>query len=168
MTINLTEPATNGHKFVVDLGDETPPVPVDQIPEPRKTAFTRITAHREGTKQPLVVPWLRERDERDPILRWALGYARHIVVFHLLRIPVYQLRLTRRAPAGLWRAIRWVVDGVTDAEGRPLRRSAVVRDDVKDYMQLVRERNARVRHRGVIAGAMAVPCCCWSLRWRGG
>src|SRR3546814_6778607 len=60
-------------------------VPVDQAPEPKKTAYSRITAHREGTKQPVVVPWLRDPDERQPILRWALGYGYHILRFHLVR-----------------------------------------------------------------------------------
>src|SRR3954452_5491675 len=116
---------------VEDLPPEIPPsVPVDQEPDPRPTAFDRITAAREGRKQPLVVPWLREREQRAPILRWAAGYGWHVALFHLLRLPVYQLRLTRLAPRGMWRVARWVADGMTDAEARPLRQSAVVRDDV--------------------------------------
>lgn len=138
-------------------GDDTPPVPVDHIPEPRRTAFDRITAHREGTKQPVVVQWLRRPDERHPILRWAAGYAGHIVLFHLVRLPIYQWRLVSRAPIGVWRALVAAVDGWSDAEARPLRRSAVARDDVKDYLQLARERNARIRHRSILAGVVAVP-----------
>jgi S-DNA-T family DNA segregation ATPase FtsK/SpoIIIE len=136
---------------------DVPPVLIDQIPEPKKTAFTRISAHREGTKQPLVVSWLRDKDERQPILLWALSYARHITLFHLIRLPLYQLKLATRAPVGLWRLLAGTVDALFDAEGRPLRKSAVARDDVKEYMQLARERNARVRHRAVAAGALLVP-----------
>ncbi len=132
-------------------------VAVDQIPEPTRTAFTRITAHREGTKQPVVVAWLRNRDERDPILAWALGYARHILLFHLVRAPIYQWRLLSRAHIGVWRTVRAAVSGWSDAEARPLRQSAVARDDVKDYLQLARERNARIRHRSLLAGVVAVP-----------
>ena len=33
----------------------------------------------------------------------------------------------------------------------------MIRDDVKEYMQLARERNARVRHRAILAGVVAVP-----------
>lgn len=137
--------------------DDEPRPPVDQIPDPPKTAFDRITAHREGTKQPVVVPWLRDPDERQPIARWAAGYAWHITLFHTVRLPIYQWRLLTRAPIGVWRLAVAAVNAMTDAEARPLRKSAVARDDVKEYMQLARERNARVRHRAVAATALAIP-----------
>lgn len=137
--------------------DVPEPVPVDQVPEPRKTAFDRITAHREAKKHPVVVPWLKERDERDPILRWALAYGLHIFVFHAVRIPIYQWRLTHRAPVGLWRVIRWVVNGLTDAEARPLRLSAVERDDPQEWRHLAKERNARFRHRSIAAIVLGIP-----------
>ncbi|AEA23110.1 cell division protein FtsK/SpoIIIE [Pseudonocardia dioxanivorans CB1190] len=142
------------------------PQPVDQIREPRRTAFDRITAHREAAKHPIVVPWVRDRDQRDPILRWAAGYSWHVARFHAVRLPVYVLRVLRRSPVGLGRAIRWVVDGMTDSEARPLRKSAVVRDDVREYMQLARERNARVRHRAVAAvvgGVLVAAFLVWLL-----
>ena len=91
-------------------------MPVDQIPEPKRTAYSRITAHREGTKQPVVVPWLRDPDERQPILWWAVGYSWHVVLFHLVRLPIYQARLMWRAPVGLWRVLVAIVDGMSDAE----------------------------------------------------
>lgn len=74
MTISMEKPTrvTGQARAVVEPGDELERVPVDQIPEPRKTAFDRITAHREGTKQPILVPWLRKADERTAILRWAV------------------------------------------------------------------------------------------------
>lgn len=132
-------------------------VNVDQIPDPKKTAFDRITAHREGAKQPVVVPWLKKPEERQPILLWAIGYAWHIFRFHLVRLPIYQWRLIRRAPVGAWRLLAGLVNTLLDAEARPLRQSAVARDDVKEYLQLAKERNARVRHRGVAAAVLAVP-----------
>lgn len=133
------------------------PVPVDQIPEPKRTAFDRITAHREGAKQPLLADWLKQADERTAVFRWAAGYARHIVLFHLLRLPLYQWRLLVCAPRGVARTIGGIYAGLTDAEARPLRKSAVARDDVKEYMTLARERNARIRHRAVGAVVLAVP-----------
>jgi S-DNA-T family DNA segregation ATPase FtsK/SpoIIIE len=166
VTINMEKPHVNGVKpdpevlptvVVTVPDDDTPPVPVDQAPDPKRTAYDRITAHREGTKQPIVVPWLRDPDERQPILRWALGYGWHIFLFHLVRLPIYQWRLTWRAPIGVWRSLRWLVDGLSDAEARPLRQSAVARDDVKEYLQLAKERNARIRHRATAAAILAVP-----------
>lgn len=142
---------------VLQVIDAQEVVQVDQIPDKPKTAFDRITAHREGSKQPLVVSWLRQPEERQPILRWALGYSRHVALFHILRLPIYQWRLIQRVPVGAWRVITSIVDGLLDAEARPLRRSAVERDDVADYMKLARERSARVRHRAVGALVIAVP-----------
>lgn len=158
MTINLEKTHTPSTPPPATAVDEQEKVLVDQIPEPRKTAFDRITAHREGTKQPILVPWLRRADERTAILGWAVGYAWHVALFHAIRIPtVYQWRLVTRAPIGVWRSAVWVVNGLTDAEARPLRQSAVIRDDVKDYLQLARERNARIRHRAIAATVLAVP-----------
>lgn len=145
---------------------EAPPVqtaepiaaePVDQIPTPKPTAFTRITAHREGTKQPILVDWLRKADERNPIARWALGYAWHVFLFHFVRLPLYQAKLTALAPVGLFRTVRAIVNAVTDAEARPLRNGAVIREDSKEYLQLVRERNSRVKRRAIVLSVLAVP-----------
>lgn len=132
------------------------PVQVDQIPEPRKTAFDRITAHREGAKKPVVAPWVSDREQRAPILRWAAGYSWHVFMFHLIRLPLYQAKLAVRAPIGAGRVVRAILDTLTDAEARPLRSSAVERDDVKEYMQLAKERNARIRHRLVAGTVLAV------------
>src|SRR4051794_9598612 len=125
---------------VEDLPPEIPPsVPVDQEPDPRPTAFDRITAAREGRKQPLVVPWLREREQRAPILRWAAGYGWHVALFHLLRLPVYQLRLTRLAPRGMWRGGRGGGGRGADDEGPPPLAATVVRGGVGEDPRLAEE-----------------------------
>ena len=146
-----------------ELVDDAPPVVVDQAPERTLTAFDRITAHREGAKEPILVPWLRVAEERTAILRWAVAYAWHILLFHAVRLPIYQLRFLLWAPRGLGRAFRAIVDGLLDAEARPLRRSAVVADDAKTWMTLAKERNARVRHRAVAAAVLAVPVLAFGL-----
>jgi hypothetical protein len=103
---------------------------------------------------------LKVADERSAILRWAVGYAWHILRFHDVRLPIYQLRFTLWAPRGLVRTVRAIVDGLLDSEARPLRRSAVVRDDVREWMALAKERNARVRHRSV-ALVLSIPVLAW-------
>lgn len=85
------------------------PEPVDQLPDRKPSAFTRITAHREGTKQPIFVDWLRNADERTALLRWAVGYGLHVVLHHLVRLPLYQGKLTGLAPLGGYRVVRSVV-----------------------------------------------------------
>ncbi len=97
------------------VDDDAAPVQVDQIPDRKLTAFDRITAHRDGARQPILVAWLKVADERTAIFRWAIGYAWHILMFHLVRLPIYQLRFTLWAPRGVWRAVRAVVDGLLDA-----------------------------------------------------
>lgn len=147
-------------------GHTDEPQQVDQAPDPRPTAFDRITAHREATKQPVVAEWVREREQRAPIMRWAAGYSGHIVLFHLLRLPLYQLKLVWRAPVGAYRVLRAIFDALTDTEGRPLRISAVERDDVREYLQLTKERNARIRHRGIAAGGFVFAVLvCGALVW---
>ena len=150
-TTEHTQPTT------VPDDPDAQPVPVDQAPERPRTAFDRITAHREGAKQPILVPWLRVAEERTAILRWAIGYAWHIARFHGVRLPVYQLRFILWALRGIGRATRAIVDGLLDAEARPLRRSAVVADDAKTWMTLAKERNARVRHRSAALAVLAIP-----------
>src|SRR5690349_9218898 len=105
----------------VVVADEDAPVAVDQAPERPRTAFDRITAHREGSKQPIVVGWLKVAEERAAILRWAVAYVWHIVRFHAVRLPVYELRFLLWLPRGVHRTVRVILDGVLDAEARPLR-----------------------------------------------
>lgn len=132
--------------------------PVDQIPNTPVTAYTRITAAREGSKQPIVVPWLKRKQERQPILRWALGYALHVLVYHLIRIPtVYQGRLALRAPVGVYRTVRFIVNALMDAEARPLRQHLVEQRESPQYLALRRERNATVKRRAIILSILSVP-----------
>lgn len=137
-----------------NMPDLPDPEPVDHIPDPKPTAYDRITAHRNGAKQPILADWLRETEARTAILRWFVGYCLHIAAYHAVRIPTtYQWKLLTRAPVGAARMLRAIVDGVTDAEARPLRKGAVHREDSKEYLALVKERNARI-HRRLVALAV--------------
>jgi S-DNA-T family DNA segregation ATPase FtsK/SpoIIIE len=133
------------------------PEPIDQIPDPKPTAYTRIAAHREGTRQPILVDWLTDAEERSQILRWATGYAGHITVFHLLRLPIYQAKIAAHSPVGLYRVVRWLVNALTDAESRPLRTGAVLREDSREYLQLRKARDATVKRRTLIVLILGVP-----------
>ena len=116
MTVNkIDAPARgDGNPAREAVGDpDTAPVPIDQIPEPKRTAYSRITAHREGTKQPVVVPWLHERDERQPILRllfrFDAGLWGALIMFRGPNAPDFsttEADLLERATSGVAAAIR--------------------------------------------------------------
>ncbi len=75
---------TTEHQGVVEAEvvsvewEDAEPVAVDQIPDPKPTAYTRITAAREGSKQPILADWLRDAGDRAAIARWTAGYAGHV------------------------------------------------------------------------------------------
>src|SRR5690606_12518924 len=58
-----------------------------------------------GQRRPIIVSWLRDRDEARATMRWAVGYAAHVTGYHAARVPLYGLRLALRSPRGLWRVL---------------------------------------------------------------
>lgn len=156
----------------VSMPEPDEPRPVDQIPNTPITAYTRITAAREGSKQPILVPWLRKAEERSAILGWAVGYAWHVLRFHAIRVPtVYQGRLLWRAPVGLYRTVRFVVNALVDAEAAPLRAHHVEQRESREYLALVKERNARIKRRTIIVSILLVPvlaAALWLVYFVGG
>jgi S-DNA-T family DNA segregation ATPase FtsK/SpoIIIE len=136
---------------MVPVDPDTTPTAVDRAPERPRTAFRpdhRAPGGREAADPGAVAEGGRGT---HAILRWAVGYAWHVFRFHAVRAPIYRLRFMLWAPHGLYRTVRAILDGLLDAEARPLRRSAVVADDAKTWMTLAKERNARVRHRATAA-----------------
>lgn len=166
--------ASNGHAPAKPLDLPEPPpaediqsVPVDQVPTPPTTAFTRITAAREGSKKPIVVPWLRDRGERSSIFRWAIGYAFHVFGYHAIRTPfVYLPKLVMRSPIGAWRVVAWVWGWVWHAEDKPLRNNAVDTVDDSAYLRLKKEWKDAVHRRwiglAVVSGLLLI---CVGLWW---
>lgn len=134
------------------------PQPVDQIPNQSPTAFTRITAAREGAKQPILSPWLRKAEERKAILRWAVAYGWHVVVYHGIRVPsVYQGRLLWRAPVGVYRTVRAIVRALSDAEAKPLRQLHVEQGETREYLALRKQRDTTVKRRAIILSLLLLP-----------
>lgn len=124
------------------------PVPVDQVPDHEVTAFTRITAEREGAKNPVIVDWLRDRADRNAIVRWAVGYAWHQTKYHGIRAPlIYYPKLLMYAPRGAGRAGRWLWRWAWDADAKPLRNSSIDRDSKKDYLDLKKDWKLTVHNR---------------------
>lgn len=139
--------------------------PVDQIPTPPVTAFTRITAAREGSKKPVIVPWLKDPAERRNIILWAIDYAWHVFKYHAIRTPLYYSKLAFRSPVGAWRVLRWAWGWVWASDSKPLRDNTVDTLDHSGFLQLRKDWKERVRNRwigvGVAAGVLLIAIGLW-------
>jgi S-DNA-T family DNA segregation ATPase FtsK/SpoIIIE len=135
--------------FPDDDGD-LEPQRVDPV-EQGRTVYATVTGWRTEDRRPLLPAWARSRQEAGELGRFLLRHGVHTTTFHGLRTPAYLIRLAVYAPRGTWRAARTVADLVFDAEGRPLRAAAIERKDQDGYLKLLRERDHRVRTRGIPA-----------------
>ncbi|GGM43948.1 cell division protein FtsK [Dactylosporangium sucinum] len=132
--------------------DDGGPTLVDSPEAQRKPKLDRRGAQR----RPLVPGWLRSSAELRDAAVWAAGYAGHVTAYHALRLPKYAGKLALRAPVGLvrsaGRAFRWLFD----LEGEPVRQATVRNENAEQYLHLSRQRDRRVRWRGMVALAVTV------------
>jgi S-DNA-T family DNA segregation ATPase FtsK/SpoIIIE len=136
---------------VAAFGDDDEPVPVDMAP--RRSFDAEVVGDRVHERVPVVPDYLRDRATfklwarfRAQQLAWALW-------FHLAHVHVYGARLALWSPAGVYRSARWVIGWVFDAEAATARQDAVKRCATTEYLSLTRQRNERVKRRGIVAGA---------------
>ncbi|MFD3946834.1 cell division protein FtsK [Streptomyces sp. NPDC058579] len=106
---------------------------------------------RGGKRRDVIPGWARSKPEFLDALGWLGGYAWHTAAFHTVRLPWYSLRLAFQAPAGAAKLIGGAMRWVADAEGEPLRQVAARREDVEQYLKLSRQRDNRVKLRGILA-----------------
>lgn len=138
----------------VDLGDDLDggPVLVDSPQAQRVAKLDRRGAER----RPLLPPWLRSRAELHDVTVWAAGYVGHVTAYHLLRLPKYAAKLALRAPVGLFRALGAARRWLFDLEAAPVRQATVRTENAEQYLHLSRQRDRRVRWRGIVALAVIV------------
>lgn len=130
---------------------------VDPPPEPRRErVFRTLMWASEDKRRPIVPAWARSRDDAAAGTRFLARHGAHVAAYHVTRSPKYVARLVGRAPVGVLRLVIGVFAFWWDREGAPLRRDAVERRDLDGYMKLTKERNARVRVRGIVVGAVCV------------
>lgn len=148
-------------------------VPVDPPepprPDPVQTIYATALHARTADRRPIVPAYLRNRTEAHALAGWLARYGLHVTAYHATRAPLYALRLAWRSPRGAWVALVALLRWVFDAEGAPLRRDAVQRASADEYMKLSKQRNGRVKRRGLIVGAaLAVPAVAvvLALVWR--
>lgn len=151
--------------------DDTHRAPIVVDPEPvGRTIYGTAVATRDHDRRPIVPAYLRNRDEARQLAGWLAKFGAHVTAYHLTRAPLYAWRLLVRSPLGLLVAVGALFRWVFDAEGAPLRVGAVSRGDASEYLTLTRERNRRVRQRGITAaaGLLAVVVALVFLSWWGG
>lgn len=133
----------------VESFDDQPPVPVD-VPNQHQSIDATVLSSRTLDVRPVVPGWLRNRAEFRALVVWLGKYGAHSAAFHTTRSPLYGARLIARSPVGGWRVLRAMVRWVFDGEQAPLRADAVRRNATAEYMTLSKQRNTRVRQRGVV------------------
>ncbi|MBN1172671.1 MAG: cell division protein FtsK [Micromonosporaceae bacterium] len=140
-------------------GSDTPSL-VDSIPAQRRPRLS-LSGLRDGQRRPIIPTWLRSRMEFIANVRWAFGFAGYLSGYHLVRVPLYAGRLAWRSPRGLVRIVGGFFRWVFDLEGEPVRqaivRAAVNRpEEARTYQSLSRQRDRRVRWRGIVALAVLI------------
>jgi S-DNA-T family DNA segregation ATPase FtsK/SpoIIIE len=110
---------------------------------------------RAGRRRPVLPAWARSAAELADAARWVASHTAHTAAFHAVRTPWYAAVLAVRAPAGAAKLAGGRMRWVADAEGEPLRQAAARREDAEEYLKLSRQRDRRVRWRGIVA-ALAV------------
>ncbi len=135
----------------IEPADDERPVPVDPPPG-RRIIDATVLSSRTVDRRPIVPSWARNRADFRALVVWLGRYGAHTVGFHGVRLPtLYTWRLAARAPYGCWRVIRATAGWIFDHEQAPLRADAVRRSATTEYLTLSRQRNTRVRQRGVVA-----------------
>ncbi|MGW4894419.1 cell division protein FtsK [Kitasatospora sp. NPDC004240] len=133
-------------------GDDEPPLYVDLPPAPTALPLPLPV----GTRRPILPVWLLSREELRTQLTYTADLVGHTVAYHAIRCPLYAGRLALRAPRGAARTMNFLGRWTSDAEGQPLRAAAARREDAELYLKLCRQRDARVRLRGLITMCASV------------
>ena len=138
-----------------DPGRAVGRVDVDPPVVPRRLADA-IERRRAARRHPVVPEMVATGAARRALLLDLLGHGWFLARFHGVRAPGYAAHMVWRAPVGLYRLARVLIDLVSDAEERPLLRSAVRRDDPDGYLKLAKVHTARIRVRLAVTAVMAV------------
>ena len=132
-------------------------VPVDGPHVRDSDWLTELHARREQ-RHPVIPVWLRSWEQATATGKWVVGYAAHVVAYHLVRTPLYGLKLGLRSPVGGFRLVGRVMRWWWDLDGEQVRLATVTpKPDPETYLRLARHRDARVRGRTIllVAGLVA-------------
>ena len=149
-------------EWTADLPDADDPqaegitegAPVDPPREVYPPSVAEWMEAKDKARLPVLPDWVKLPDQRKAVRRWAVRHYSTMVGYHALRLPVvYTPKVLAYSPRGAWRWSAAVGRWVFDAEGKALRLAAVASEDADQYLKLSRQRNDRVRLRGILAAA---------------
>ncbi|NEB30786.1 cell division protein FtsK [Streptomyces sp. SID14446] len=107
---------------------------------------------RDKSRVPVLPDWVKLPDQRKAVRKWAVRHYSAVMGYHAVRLPcIYTPKVLYYSPRGAWRWSAAIGRWVFDAEGKSLRLAAVAAEDAAEYLKLSRQRNDRVRLRGVVA-----------------
>lgn len=137
--------------------------PGDQQPEPTSDEIARTLVDQgadsgpdrlasllASRRQPLLPDWARSIADLKRTARFVAGHYWHIVRFHVIRTPLYALRIVARSPIGFVRTLRTFHRWASDAEGAGVRLDAAQRNDAEIYLKLTTARDRRVAARAFV------------------
>ncbi|GAA3621378.1 FtsK/SpoIIIE domain-containing protein [Lentzea roselyniae] len=137
-----------------DQGDAeaTEPAEVTLVDQPGGDSIDWVRRLQQAKREPILPEYLRSMSEAKATAKWVAGYYAHTAGYHVVRSPLYGLRLAVRAPRGVLLLAAATGRWVSDAEGRQVRAASVRSDDAATYLRLSAQRDARVRFRAVVLG----------------
>ncbi|MFP1625678.1 cell division protein FtsK [Streptomyces sp. 5K101] len=130
--------------------DDEPGEAAPMVDGPAPAGPGLVDRVRGGKRREVIPAWARSKPEFLDALGWLGGYAWHTTAYHAVRLPWYSVRLAFQAPAGAAKFVGGAMRWVADAEGEPLRQVAARREDVEQYLKLSRQRDNRVKLRGIL------------------
>ncbi|KOT92090.1 cell division protein FtsK [Streptomyces rimosus subsp. pseudoverticillatus] len=158
----LAEGEAKPGEWEADLPDTDEPeadgvaegAPVDPPREAYPPSVAEWMEAKDKARLPVLPDWVKLPDQRKAVRKWAVRHYSTVVGYHAVRLPtVYTPKLVMYSPRGAWRWSAAIGRWVFDAEGKALRLAAVESEDAAEYLKLSRQRNDRVRLRGIVATA---------------
>ncbi len=146
-----TESAIPVGEWSADWADDDPddrePVMVDGPAPAGPGLMDRL---KSGQRREVIPVWAKSRPEFLTAPGWLGGDARHTIAYHGVRLPWYSARLVCHAPVGVATFVGGTMRWVADTEGELLRQVAARRENVEEYLKLSRQRDRRVKLRGLV------------------
>ncbi|MFD8308103.1 cell division protein FtsK [Streptomyces sp. NPDC059690] len=131
--------------------------PVDPPREVYPPSVAEWMEAKDKARMPVLPDWVKLPDQRKAVRKWALRHYSAVAGYHAVRLPcIYTPKVLWYSPRGAWRWSAAIGRWVFDAEGKGLRLAAVANEDAAEYLKLSRQRNDRVRLRGIVAAIASV------------
>ncbi|MFG2851860.1 cell division protein FtsK [Streptomyces mirabilis] len=126
--------------------------PVDPPREVYPPSVAEWMEAKDKARMAVLPDWVKLPDQRKAVRRWAVRHYSAVAGYHAVRLPcIYTPKVLWYSPRGAWRWSAAIGRWVFDAEGKSLRLASVANEDAAEYLKLSRQRNDRVRLRGIVA-----------------